>query len=101
MTRHSRRTSSSDDSADPAASITDTDGFLMRGDDDEAEEQFITLASITPTEWAKLKTLARKMLESGHYQGDQFKCAVAAFIEWIASEEREFAVAAEDDEVFH
>jgi hypothetical protein len=67
----------------------------------EGDAKYITLPDISPEEWARIKLLAQKLYDSGHHKGDQFKCAVAAFVEWIASQERGFAIDSDPNEMYH
>lgn len=50
------------------------------------EDQVITLEEFTQKHWAQIRERALLKVDQNLYEGNQFKCTVAAFLEWLADQ---------------
>lgn len=60
-----------------------------------------TIYQLSPQEWAEIKKIAISFHDNNQFGGDQFKCAVAAFMEWISNQDDNFQLAVEVETTFH
>ena len=70
--------------------------------DDEHEPEPVGLDDLDLKDWAEIKSLARQMYTANHHGGDQLKCAIHGFFQWLKV--RDKSVFLEDDfefEIFH
>lgn len=58
----------------------------VMGDKHSQEDQVITIEEFTERHWAQIREIARLKLDQNAYEGNQFKCTVAAFLEWLADQ---------------
>lgn len=56
------------------------------GDKHSQEDQVITIEEFTEKHWAQIRERARYKLDQNQYESNQFKCTVAAFLEWLADQ---------------
>lgn len=52
----------------------------------DKQDEIITIDDFTDKHWAEIHEIARQKLEFNEFQGNQFKCTVSAFLEWLADQ---------------
>jgi hypothetical protein len=86
---------------DYAEFVAITHVILTSMDDDEEQKPPITLFDLDPNDWIEIKKIAIKYHEQGTFRGDQLKCGILAFIQWLAHQEDDFALGTDMDITIH
>lgn len=63
----------------------------------EEEDHLVFLDDLAPEDWSAIKRIAVALIQEGKYRDEplstiQFKCAIAAFNEWLSRTEMLFCV---------
>lgn len=63
--------------------------------EDNEPETGLTVYDMTDRDWAEVRQLAIQMKDAGRLEGDNFKCGILGFIEWLCKREKNIIAATE------
>lgn len=57
-----------------------------------SEGRQVSLQTMSEKEWAEVTKIAIAMHSHGMYGGNQLKCAIGAFVQWIMQQEEDISI---------